>query len=313
MSVANNVWMPAMSTQNQYFPEPGTLEQLGSYNLLRPLRRGGYATIYLGEHRFLHTPGAVKVLNTWFATEKDIQRFLAEAILQARLRHAHIVRVLDFGVEERIPFLVMEYAPHGTLQDRFPQQSQVALDAVLPYVLQLGAALQYMHDNGVLHCDVKPQNVLLGPQEEVWLCDFGIATSVLKHYQEAADGSNGTALYAAPEQIRGRPEPASDQYALGIMLYTWLSGHFPFTGSTTRVCHQHLYAQPESICASIPEVPGAIERVILRALAKEPARRFPDITAFMQALQQAAHSRPILSKGPFKLVRSLLHIKNFSY
>ncbi|GHO74583.1 hypothetical protein KSD_23540 [Ktedonobacter sp. SOSP1-85] len=301
-----------MSTQNQYFPEPGTLEQLGSYHLLRPLRRGGYATIYLGEHQYLHTPGAVKVLNTWFATGRDTQRFLAEATVQARLRHPHIVRVLDFGVEERIPFLVMEYAPHGTLQDRFPQQSQVALDVVLPYVLQLGAALQYMHDNGVLHCDVKPQNVLLGPQEEVWLCDFGIATSVLKHYQEAADVSNGTALYAAPEQIHGRPEPASDQYALGIMLYTWLCGHFPFSGSTTQVCHQHLYILPEPIRVLMPEVPIAIERVVMRALAKEPARRFPDIAAFMKALQQAVHSRPTLSRGPLKWARSLLNAKHTS-
>lgn len=288
--------------------EPGMMQQLGNYRLIRPLRRGGYATIYLGRHLYLRTPGALKVLNTWFATESDMQRFLSEAALHARLRHTHIVRVLDFGIEGQIPYMVMDYAPHGTLNDRFPQRSVVKLQAVLPYVLQIGAALQYMHDNGILHCDVKPQNILLGPQHEAWLCDFGIATS-LNPRQTWGGTSNGTVLYAAPEQIRGQAERASDQYALGIMLYTWLCGRYPFQGTSTQICHQHLYIQPERIRALAPDVPVMVEQAVLRALAKDPAQRFPSIAAFVSALERAARTQTPYEGMPFTFARSLLRMR----
>ncbi|GHO43921.1 serine/threonine protein kinase [Ktedonospora formicarum] len=284
-----------------------TIQQLGSYRLIRLLRCGGYATLYLGEHRYLKTQVVLKLLNTWYATESDVRSLLSEARLHACFPHTHIVRVLDFGKAEDIPFMVIDYAPHGTLHEHFPQQRVVTLQVILPYVLQVGLALQYLHDADIVHGDVKPQNILLGPNFEAWLCDFGAARSVTQSLHLGDEQiPRGTVLYAAPEQIRGRPEPASDQYALGVMLYTWLCGHYPFQGSATQICHQHLYAEPKGMRAFMPEIPDAIEQVILRSLAKEPSRRFSCIATFMDALQQATCCPAFRHRTPLMYVRSLL-------
>src|SRR5215813_6368123 len=131
-------------------------QHLGHYRLLRLLGRGGFANVYLGEHVYLKSQAAVKILHMMLKDE-DRAVFLQEAQTLVRLSHPHIVRVLDFAVEDGTPFLVMEYAPHGTLRQRHPRGTRLPLDVIIPYVQQVASALQYTHDQGLIHRDVKPE------------------------------------------------------------------------------------------------------------------------------------------------------------
>jgi serine/threonine protein kinase len=152
----------------------GVGQQLGNYQLLRLLGRGGFAEVYLGEHRYLKSHAALKVLRTQLADE-EAQQFVREAQLLASLSHPHIVRILDFAVQDGVPFLVMEDAPGGTLRNRHPKQTQLTLDTIVAYVSQVGQALQYAHGRHLVHRDVKPENMLLGLRSDVLLSDFGLA------------------------------------------------------------------------------------------------------------------------------------------
>ena len=146
-------------------------QQLGNYRLIGLIGQGGFAEVYLGEHIHLGNHAAIKVLKTQVAAE-DIAQFRNEARLIVNLKNAHIVPVLDFGIQNGTPFLVMEHAVNGTLRQRHPRGSIVPLDTIVSYVKQVAAALQYAHDRHVIHRDVKPENMLLAPNNEVWLSDF---------------------------------------------------------------------------------------------------------------------------------------------
>ena len=268
--------------------EVATQQSVGSYRLTSLLGQGGFANIYLGKHRYLNTKAAVKVLNTGSASENEIERFHCEARMSASLRHEHIVRVLDFGLEEDLPFLVLEYAPNGTLRQYFPSGGPLPLTTILPFVMQAASALQYIHNQGLIHCDIKPDNLLLGPNNEVWVSDFGIAQYA--QYAENQQGKElrGTVAYTAPEQLCGKPLPASDQYALAVMVYEWLCGQRPFQGTVLGVCGQHLYSQPLSMRDRVPSISSAVEQVVLKALAKDPSQRFTCVQDFASALENAS-------------------------
>src|SRR5713226_6698268 len=262
-------------------------QQLGNYRLLRLLGRGGFAEVYLGEHVYLKRRAALKVLHTSLADE-DIDPFLAEAQLLARLNHPHIVRVHDFAVEEGTPFLAMDYALHGTLRQRHPRGSCLSLATTVAYVKQVAAALQYAHTHQVIHRDVKPENMLVGTNQEVLLSDFGISLFTPSPEQLSTQNMAGTLSYMAPEQIRGKPGFASDQYSLGIVVYEWLCGVRPFEGSVTEVMVQHLTMPPPALRDKDPSLPEAVDGVVLTALAKEPADRYGSVQLFAQALEQAS-------------------------
>src|SRR5947209_11604528 len=149
-------------------------QQLGNYRLVRLLGRGGFADVYLGEHLYLNTPAAIKLLQIQ-PTEEVLAKFLAEARTIARLSHPHIVSVLDFGIEQGTPFLVMSYAPYGSLRQRHPPGSILPAATITSYSHQMALALQYAHDRNIIHCDVKPENMLLGKDQTLMLADFGIA------------------------------------------------------------------------------------------------------------------------------------------
>src|SRR5437660_9767118 len=149
-------------------------QELGNYRLLQVLGRGHWASVYLGEHRHLHSQAALKVLHDPLAP-REVEGFLTEARTLARLRHPHIVRILDFGLQEDIPFLVMDYAPGGTLRQFHPHGARLPLETVVSYVKQVAEALQYAHAQRLIHRDLKPENLLLGPNQQVWLSDFGLA------------------------------------------------------------------------------------------------------------------------------------------
>ncbi len=288
--------------------------QLGNYRLHRLLGRGGFADIYLGEHVYLKSFAAVKVLRMSL-TEGERAAFLKEAQTLTQLVHPNIVRVLDFAVEDDQPYLVMDYAPNGSLRERHPAGSRLTLDSIIVYVAQIASALQFAHDKGFVHRDIKPENMLLGTRFEVLLSDFGISvfasrTEPQYSTNQIAQSVAGTSRYMAPEQLQGYPQPASDQYALGVVVYEWLCGTSPFHGTLIEVAMQHLTIPPLPLHEQLPELAPAIEEVVLRALAKEPEQRFTRIQDFAEALQDAslAASTPLTSHAPIEERRVLRNV-----
>ena len=267
-------------------------QQLGNYRLVRMLGRGGFADVYLGEHIHLETEAAVKVLHTQLA-DADITSFQREAQTIARLTHPHIVRVLDFAVQDGVPFLAMDYAPYGTLRQQHEQGKPLALETVVAYVKQMADALQYAHEQKVVHRDIKPENMLVGRRKELLLSDFGIAVVTQSSHYQTTQQMIGTVAYMAPEQIQGHPHPASDQYSLAVVAYEWLTGERPFQGAITEVAMQQLVVPPAPLRAKLPSIPEAVEQVVLMALAKEPKERFGSMRAFANALEQASQVKAI--------------------
>jgi eukaryotic-like serine/threonine-protein kinase len=262
-------------------------QQLGNYMLIRRLGEGGFAEVYLGEHIHLGTQAAIKILQTQLSTD-NVDEFRTEARTIARLVHPNIVRVLEFGIEGKTPFLVMDYASNGTLRQRHPKGSVLPLPTVVKYVKQVADALQYAHDEKLIHRDVKPENMLVGRRGEILLSDFGIALVAQSSRYQSTQEMAGTMAYMPPEQISGKPRPASDQYALGIVVYEWLTGDRPFHGSAIEIVTQHLAISPTPLREKVPTISRDVERVVLTALAKDPKERFMSVEAFANALEQAS-------------------------
>jgi serine/threonine protein kinase len=271
-------------------------KQLGNYRLVRMLGQGGFADVYLGEHVYLKTLAAIKILQTRLAQD-DLEVFLKEARTVSNLIHPHIVRVLEFGVEGTTPFLVMDFAPNGTLRQRHPRGTRLMPVNVVPYVKQVASALQYAHDKKLIHRDIKPENMLIGQNNEVLLSDFGIALVSQSSRYQSTQEVVGTIAYMAPEQFHGKAVAASDQYALGIVIYEWLTGDRPFHGSFPEVASQHLLTPPTPLREKIGEITPAIEEVVHRAIAKDPQQRFLHVEAFANAFEQAC--QPTIQQLPF--------------
>lgn len=265
-------------------------QRLGNYQLLRLIGKGGFAEVYLGEHLRLNTSAAIKVLHTRLASAEDIEGFEQEAQTIARLVHPHIVRVLDFDIEDDTPFLVMDYAPNGTLRQKHPRGTQLAPEVILSYVKQAAEALQYAHEHKLIHRDIKPENLLLGEHERVLLSDFGIALIAQSSRYQNTQEVVGTIAYMAPEQLQGHPRPASDQYALAITTYEWLTGERPFQGSFSEIFSQQMFVSPAPLREKLPTIAPTIEEVVLTALAKDPKERFGTMRAFANAFEQACQN-----------------------
>jgi len=203
-------------------------------------------------------------------------------------------------VENGIPFLIMDYAPNGTLRQRHPKGAVLPPAVFIPYVKQVSSALQYAHDRKFIHRDVKPENMLLGSRGEVLLSDFGLVLIAQSTGSRSIQEMSGTIAYMAPEQLQGKPHPASDQYSLGIIVYEWLTGDRPFNGAFVEIASQHMLTPPAPLHEKRPGIAPAIEEVVLTALAKSPQQRFASIQAFATALEQAALStQPAFSVPPY--------------
>lgn len=257
-------------------------QQFGNYRLDRLLGRGAFAEVYLGDHIYLGTPAAVKLLTTRLSPD-EVKSFLTEARTLVRLNHANIVQVLDFGLEGDTPFLVMSYAPNGTLRTRHPPGTKLTPITILPYVQQVASALQYAHNQQVIHRDVKPENILVGVYSEILLSDFGIALPAQSSSKQNTVSSDGTVAYMAPEQCEGHPCFASDQYSLGVVMYEWLTGERPFHGSSVQIAYQHIHATPVPLRDKAPELSPAFNWIVMTALQKNPQQRFPSINNLADA------------------------------
>jgi len=262
-------------------------QQFGNYRLVSLLGQGSYAEVYLGQHVRLELQAAIKVLHTYL-TGSEAEHFYQEAQTIAKLTHPSIVRVFDYDVQEGVPFLVMDYAPNGSLRRRYPKGNVVPFPQIVSSVKQVADALQYAHEQKFIHRDVKPENMLVGRQQEVLLSDFGLAALVHSTGSLSAQEAVGTLPYMAPEQIEGHPRASSDQYALAVVVYEWLCGSRPFEGSVSEMMVQHLSLPPPPLRERLPTISPEVEQVVLRALAKEPKERFASVQDFAEALEQAS-------------------------
>ncbi len=266
---------------------------IGDYKVVQPLGEGGFASVYLGQEFHKGTPAAIKL-----PKEQQVHDFINELRRTILLQHPNIVKILDFGIRtpDNTAFIIMEYAPNGSFRDKYPRNTRVPLNMVVTAVKQVASALQYAHEQRVIHRDVKPENLLLNVRNLVLLSDFGIATaSRTAMTSNTAQGDIiGTYAYMAPEQLKGRPIPASDQYSLAIMVYEWLCGELPFEAREfMQWRYQHQEVPPPSLRDSVPSLAPAVEQVVLRALAKKPEERFERVETFASALEQAARGEDV--------------------
>lgn len=248
---------------------------LGEYRLVQWLGGGRYGDVYLGQHIHHQAQAAIKVFNTPLK-EQEQQSFLQEA--QAlQLEHSHIAPLLDTGIAANdLPYVVMEYAAHGTLRKQYIRGLQLPLATILAYITPLASALHHAHTLDLIHGNVKPENVLLDDNQTIRLSDFSIATITSR-----IGSSQKASPYVAPEQLLGEPDTASDQYALAVMVYEWLSGKYPFQEVASST--------PQSLCEQIPDLPAEIEQILFRALAHDPGQRFASVQAFAAALKAASY------------------------
>jgi tRNA A-37 threonylcarbamoyl transferase component Bud32 len=281
---------------------------LGPYQVVEQLGAGAMATVYKGYHPTMERYVAIKVLPDRLGRDSTFRaRFLREARTIARLEHRYILPTYDFGEDHGIHYLVMRYVTGGTLGDLIDTGSLTIARAV-QLISQIGEALAYAHRQGVIHRDIKPANVLIGQDGNVFLSDFGIAKVVEETLQLTDAGLLlGTPAYMAPEQVQGHGVDARiDIYALGILLYQAVTGEIPFVAETAfSMALMHVHAPPRPPRQLNPAIPEPLERVILRAMAKNPADRFQIADDMVAALHTALAGDSIPETGAAPLVAAL--------
>ena len=261
----------------------------GKFEFVRELGRGGMGTVYLAREPDLQRLVAIKALSTsWLADGSMVERFRREARVIASLRHPSIVHVHSVGQVDDIHFFVMDYIDGVSLGQIVRTHGSISISAIHAILYQVGSALSYAHRpaRGVIHCDVKPSNVMVDSEGNAFVTDFGISkvTETTKSGLTLTGVIMGTPEYMSPEQCRGDAATfASDQYALGVVAYTLLTGSPPFTGPNYRVLTGHTSEPPEPIQTLRPDCPGVLSNAVHRMLAKMPANRWPDIKDALRA------------------------------
>jgi serine/threonine protein kinase len=273
---------------------------LGKYRLVEKLGQGGMAQVYKAYQPDLERYVAIKILHPHLTGDAEfIARFQREARAIAALEHPHIVRIYDFDTDGDLAFIVMEYLSGSSLKARLREAScrneYLPLDQVQQIISALADALDYAHRHGVIHRDIKPSNVLLTNDGRPVLTDFGIARMIDVTAITGSDGTLGTPAYMSPEQARGEPGNArSDIYALGVMLYQLCTNHLPFDADTPyAIILKHLTAPLPPPRSLRPDLPDALERIIFKALAKDPDERYPTAGEMARALRAAGEGRAL--------------------
>jgi serine/threonine protein kinase len=277
-------------------------QTLSKYRILEEIGRGGMGVVYKAHDTVLDRPVAIKVLAPHLTWDQEfVQRFLREARTAARLEHTHIVMIYDVGQAQGYHFIAMKYLEGQPLSTLIRQEGPLHAERAVRILVQIAQALDYAHARGLIHRDVKPGNVIVGPQDQATLTDFGVARSVEGTRLTQSGVTMGTPAYMAPEQVKGEPVgPATDVYALGVVTYEMLGGRAPFEGETPHVLHAHAYEPPPPLRQVNPRVPEALAAAVHKALAKEPKQRYPTAGAFAIALGQAAGVREseVIQKPP---------------
>ncbi|HZU48331.1 MAG TPA: protein kinase [Mycobacterium sp.] len=251
----------------------------GRYRVQAKIASGGTSTVYRGLDERLDRPVAVKVMDARYAgDEQFLTRFRLEARTVARLKHPGLVAVYDQGLDARHPFLVMELIEGGTLRELLIERGPMPPHAVAPVLRPVLGGLGAAHRAGLVHRDVKPENVLISDDGEVKIADFGLVRAVAAAGITSASVILGTAAYLSPEQVRdGKPTPSSDVYAVGILTYELLTGRTPFSGdSPLTVAYQRLDNDVPPPSGAIDGVPAQFDELVARATARDPADRYAD-------------------------------------
>jgi serine/threonine-protein kinase len=259
----------------------------GRYRLDELIGEGGMAVVYRAYDLVLNRPVAVKILRAQYGSDANfLRRFEREAQAAARLAHPNIVNVYDVGRDNALYYIVMEYVRGQTLKELILEHAPFRIDQAAYIVRQVAAALDYAHQHGLVHRDVKPQNILVDAQGVVKVTDFGIAKGMTDASLTEAGIGMGTVHYVSPEQARGEgATPASDIYALGVVLYEMLTARLPFDADNPiGLAMQHVSAAPPSPRQFNPDLPPQVDSIVLRALAKDPAQRYPTASALAEAL-----------------------------
>ena len=296
-SVARPILAMSHMTHTSNATPPPTAGALGErYAIERELGRGGMATVYLAEERKHHRKVAVKVLRPDFAATLGAERFLREVAIAARLSHPHVVPLIDSGEADGLLFYVSPYAPGGSLRDRLAREGRLSLRSALRIAREVGSGLDFAHRAGFVHRDVKPENILFA-DEHAMLADFGVArvrgaseNPTLAGAVTEAGVALGTPVYMSPEQAAGESalDGASDLYSLACVVYEMLAGEPPFHGGGARATMiRHITEAPRPLGALRAELSSGVEHAVAKALAKDPAQRYPSVADFVRALGDA--------------------------
>ena len=259
------------------------------YELQELIGGGGMADVYRAQDLLLNRPVAVKILHEQFKSDTEfINKFNREAQAAARLSHPNIVNIFDVGVMDDAHYIVMEYVPGRTLKDRIKQEGHLSVGDALQVAKDIARALAHAHANNLVHCDIKPHNILMMPDGSAKVADFGIARAVTESTMTYTGNVVGSVHYFSPEQAKGTLiTPKSDVYSLGVVLYEMLTGALPFTGETpVSIAMKHLQEEPVSVRQLDPDIPPVVEAIVARAMSKDPAMR-PAAAEFMHDIQQA--------------------------
>jgi len=259
---------------------------LGRYRLRQRLGEGGMSEVYLAYDELMHRDIAIKVMSS--SNVEYIERFQREAEAVGNLHHNHILPAFDYGQQNPWHYLVMPYIEYGSLSDLL-DEGPLTLEHAGEMLSQIASALQCAHDHGILHRDIKPSNILLSDDHFAYLADFGLAKPMDGRDDVTHTGVlMGTPEYMAPELADGHASISSDLYALGILLYQMVTGQLPFTGDTPLAVYiRQMHELPAPPSRLIPAIPPDVDRVILRALDKDPRRRFQTPDDLAQAYLQA--------------------------
>ncbi len=272
------------------------------YQIHATIASGGMAVIYLAQDLLLERKVALKVLRKDFSDNQEFQNsFRAEAKASAKLSHANIVTTYDFGYDADRLYIVLEFVEGTDLKTIISSQKEPDFKAAFNYLNQAGKGLGYAHQSGFVHCDVKPQNMLVSRSGLLKITDFGIARALDSITRdERNDVVWGSPFYFSPEQARGLPpSPATDIYSLGIIAYEMFTGKLPFDADDSiELARMHREDQPKAPRRLNPRIPADLNELILKSIAKDPLQRYVDGNAFTQALKKISIKTDVPSASP---------------
>jgi serine/threonine protein kinase len=274
-------------------------KRLGKYELLSKLGDGATSTVYLGRDPFAKREVAIKVATPEILRDPERGRlytrlFLNEASLVGKLTHPHIVQIYDAVVTDDLCYIVMEYISGGTLEIHTQSDKLLPVDVVVELVFKCTRALEFAHRLGITHRDIKPANIMMCGEHDIKITDFGAAITSAPNHPTIITGV-GSPAYMSPEQIRERPlDHRTDIYSLGVVMHQLLTGELPFDGETDyAIIFQIINTTPSPPSARRPDLPPILDQIVAKAMARDPAARYPTWTAFAQDLAQAVRTRQL--------------------
>ena len=297
-----------------------TLGNIGKYELKSQIGRGSSGTVYLATDRFTRHDVALKVLDQRLLDDPNLRKlvrsqFLNEASLVGKLSHPHIVSILDASVDDDHGYIAMEYIAGGTLRALTNAKQPAALEKIIEIGFKCCGALDYAHRQGIIHRDIKPDNILLAGDTDIKITDFGAA--LLKNTSHEQLNDIGSPAYMSPEQILGDPLTyQSDMFSLGAVLYHLLAGRKPFIGKLgLELQEKILHENPVPLSQLRPELPPELDDVLMPALTKQPANRYPSWAEFALALAKIGRlsrfEQSILDSSKFDYLRAMPMLKSF--